>query len=36
MKIPVVQILNLPEVEILDFQEVEEMGIIIKQFWILD
>jgi|GEM_PF-2532429 hypothetical protein len=36
MKIPVVQILNLPEVKILDFQEVEEMGIIIKQFWILD
>jgi len=32
MKIPVVQILNLPEVKILDFQEVEEIGIIIKQF----
>jgi hypothetical protein len=32
MKIPVVQILNLPEVKILDFQEVEEMGVIIKQF----
>jgi hypothetical protein len=32
MKIPVVQILNLPEVKILDFQEVEEMGVIITQF----
>jgi len=32
MKIPVVKILNLPEVKILDFQEVEEMGVIITQF----